>query len=252
MPNNVLKISLVAAAALILTACGPREPVTYRVPAETRPVRESPVVNTPAGQSPTSAAPGSPGQPAQPPFAGQAAGNQPPMQVLPGMAESAASFGTPTWKAPANWQEKPHGAIRRGSFDVTDGDGRLADMAVTVFPGDVGGTLANINRWRSQLGQADISAAQLGEVTRQTTVDGRPALVMLIEGRLRGGARNEIQSTLGAFVSGPAETWFFKMTGDHELILNEVEAFDEFLATVRFPGSQPSTIAPAQAPRPIY
>jgi hypothetical protein len=52
------------------------------------------------------------------------------------------------WQAPAGWQERPGNGMRRASFQIAGADGAQADMAVTVFPGDVGGDLANVNRWR--------------------------------------------------------------------------------------------------------
>src|SRR4051812_22881438 len=56
-----------------------------------------------------------------------------------------------TWTAPAAWKSKPAGAMRKGSFAVTGENGETADLSITAFPGDVGGDLANINRWRGQI-----------------------------------------------------------------------------------------------------
>jgi hypothetical protein len=39
--------------------------------------------------------------------------------------------------------------MRKGSWSIGPADA-AADLAVTVFPGDVGGRVANFNRWRQQ------------------------------------------------------------------------------------------------------
>ena len=36
-----------------------------------------------------------------------------------------------------------------------------AEIAVTVFPGNVGGLTANVNRWRGQIGLAPLAPAEL-------------------------------------------------------------------------------------------
>ena len=65
------------------------------------------------------------------------------------------------WSAPAAWKPKAVSSMRRGSFEVGEGTGPLADLAITVFPGDVGGDLANVNRWRGQLDLPPIAEADL-------------------------------------------------------------------------------------------
>jgi len=60
-----------------------------------------------------------------------------------------------TWTAPAHWKAKPGSAMRKGSYAIA-GDGGEADLAITAFPGDVGGDLAAISR--TSIAGADNSA----------------------------------------------------------------------------------------------
>jgi hypothetical protein len=162
----------------------------------------------------------------------------PPPQPPPALA-AGESAPAPRihWVAPAHWKPSaPPGAasnMRTGSFTITadDGSGRTADMAVTTFPGDVGGDLANINRWRGQLKLAPITAAQLPSA--RTTVNTPAGEFFLAD---MTGDETPRKRTLGAWFKQPAQnrTWFFKLTGDAELVAAEREAFLAFLRTVTF------------------
>lgn len=166
------------------------------------------------------------------------AAKDPPKQQPAALSAAATDAPAPQirWIAPAHWQAAaPANAaaanVRVGSFTITatDGSGRSADMAVTTFPGDVGGDLANINRWRGQINLGPITAAELPSA--YVTISA-PAGEFLLADMTGGGQR-----TLGAWFKQPAQnrTWFFKLTGDIALVAAEREAFVAFLKTVSFP-----------------
>ena len=120
------RILALAAATLLLSACGDDQVSVYRIPKEKEP--ELPAAAADQG--------------------GQAA----PAEPAPGasMADTAvptASGDGLSWQAPAGWAQKPAGAMRKASYSVPGSDGD-SDLSVTAFPGDVGGELANVNRWR--------------------------------------------------------------------------------------------------------
>src|SRR3954471_14517480 len=85
----------------------------------------------------------------------------PPMPA--GMAAIDSDAPEVHWDAPAGWQAQPPSAMRKGSFLINDNDGRKADMSITVFPGTVGGDLANVNRWRNQIQLPPVSEAELAK-----------------------------------------------------------------------------------------
>lgn len=227
---------LIASLAILFTGCGPSEPVTYRVPAESRPTPSHDAVHEPRHTSAPTYAEQQDRETQAPTVQGpmMTPGSSRNMQVLPGMVEGVAAFPTPGWQAPEHWQENDPGPVRRGSFEITNDQGAYADFAITVFPGDVGGVLPNINRWRDQLRLPAISPADLPNATEEITVGGRPGLIMMIEGNVTGGSRNVTQTTLGAFVFQEDSTWFFKMTGDDDLVRAEETPFRAFLDTVSF------------------
>jgi len=133
------------------------------------------------------------------------------------------------WQAPTHWVEKPASAMRRGSFVITGEDGASADMAITAFPGDVGGDLANINRWRGQIQLPPLSAEELPGTL--TTVRGDGLSLTIVE--MANPDAAPAQRILGGLASFEGNTWFFKLMGPDALVAAEKTAFINFLKTVQ-------------------
>ncbi|MGC4073180.1 MAG: hypothetical protein QM760_11815 [Nibricoccus sp.] len=139
---------------------------------------------------------------------------------------SAVSNGTAlVWTAPASWSAKPLGPVRKGSFAVGD-----ADLSITAFPGDVGGLLANLNRWRGELQLAPLTSADLPTATT-TVPSGDPALKFLIVDI--AGNPGTPTRTLGAILPVGSDTYFFKLKGPDATVAAVKNDFLAFLATVK-------------------
>lgn len=153
-----------------------------------------------------------------------------PMQANATMQAEAASFGQPKWaELPTGWSAGAPNAMRKGNWVVAGPGTSTGEVAVTVFPGNVGGITANVNRWRGQLGlaaatEADIAAAaqagkvgpDAGQLFRFDSTDGKKSMVALL-------------------VPKSGSTWFFKFTGDREAVNAQSAAFLKFLATSQIP-----------------
>ncbi len=131
------------------------------------------------------------------------------------------------WTAPTGWTAKPASAMRKGSYAVPGAGGDSGDLSITAFPGDVGGLLANVNRWRGQvqlppLGEADLA----GSVT---SLPQGGLTLTLVDAASTDGAKR----ILGAIVPLGDSTWFFKLTGSDALVGSSKPAFVAFLRTVR-------------------
>lgn len=131
----------------------------------------------------------------------------------------------PEWEAPEAWTELPASGVRKAAWQI-EGDGKSAEVAVTVFPGDVGGTLANINRWRRQVGLGPISSVD------EANVDHRHVQRLHIDTVMIEGSGG--QSILASIVPYNGKTWFFKMMGDTELVSAQRETWDEFIGSIYF------------------
>ena len=164
--------------------------------------------------------------------AAPAAATMPP--VAADMANTAVrTAGGPDlkWSAPAHWQSLPASGMRKGTFRASGADGAMAELAITAFPGDVGGELANVNRWRGQLQLPPITDAELPATITRLTANGLKIAVV----EFTGGTAAAPQRLLGASVPVDGATWFFKFTGPPALIEQEKSAFLAFLQTLQTP-----------------
>jgi len=132
------------------------------------------------------------------------------------------------WQAPSDWKAKPITMMRKGSYAVSRG-GADADLAITAFPGDVGGLAANVNRWRGQVGLDPVDDAAIGTVTEAFDSNGLHFTVVDCAGSTPSGP----QRIMAALVPWQGATWFFKLTGPDDLVKSEKSAFSEFLRTIR-------------------
>jgi hypothetical protein len=196
----------IASAALLLAGCGEEKVASYRVPKEKDP--ELPMAAADAGA-----------------------------QAAPGAGPSMADTSVPTaggdslvWQAPSGWTPKAASAMRKGSFSVP-GDGGVSDLSITAFPGDVGGELANVNRWRGQVGLTPLGPDGLDAAVTRFTANGLTFTLVDLSGQGEPGAK----AILGAIVPFGGSTWFFKLTGTGALVGASKAAFVDFLHTVKAP-----------------
>lgn len=207
----------VLAALALLPACREAKVASYRVPKETPPPAP------PAPGATTGALPDG-----HPPIDNSTA----PAPGTDAMANTAVPTGSAhvTWTAPAHWTVKPASAMRKGSFAIK-GAGGEADLSITAFPGDTGGLLANLNRWRGQIALAPLTAAQLDANLAHLDANGLHFEVVDFAGTANGAPTR----ILGAVLPRSGETWFFKLMGPDALVAGEKTAFISFLQTVQAP-----------------
>jgi hypothetical protein len=145
----------------------------------------------------------------------------------------SAAGGRPTWNIPPNWQEQPASAMLIASYLVTDTQGGQAHITISSFPGDVGGVLANVNRWYKQLGLPPVEESGLAAATHSLEVDGGKAI--LVDSRGIDVKTGRKASLVAAMAPRDGNTWFFKMLGDESVVSQEKAAFLKFVQTVRYP-----------------
>jgi hypothetical protein len=142
---------------------------------------------------------------------------------------ATASGAGLTWTAPAAWIAKAGSAMRKGSYAVGSA-GAEADLSITAFPGDVGGEVANVNRWRGQVALPPLAEAEIaGAVTRFTSNDLAITIVDC------AGTGAGAQRILGAIVPFGGATWFFKLSGPDATVAQARPDFLAFVKTVKAP-----------------
>ena len=212
-----MKSFLLLLAAALCLGCKPAAKVTsYEVKSD-------------APASASAAAPAAPAVVAAP-VAKAPAAPKAPMQANAAMQAEAASFGQPKWaELPTGWTEGAPNAMRKGNWIVTGPGTSKAEIAVTVFPGSVGGTTANVNRWRGQLGLAAASEAEI-------TASAQAGKIGPDAGQLfRFDSTDGAKSMVALMVPKNDSTWFFKFTGDREAVNAQSAAFLKFLAASQIP-----------------
>ncbi|HUR39313.1 MAG TPA: hypothetical protein VM222_07455 [Planctomycetota bacterium] len=94
------------------------------------------------------------------------------------------------WTTPAGWTEEKGNANREATLLLGAPEPKL-EISVTRFQGDGGGMLANLNRWREQLGLEKVGEADLAAQVQK--VEGAAIEVFLIDltgpSRPSGGPR---------------------------------------------------------------
>ena len=150
----------------------------------------------------------------------------------PRPGEETANPAKPAWKVPADWQEQSPGQMLLAKW-VVGGNSGSAEVTVSAFPGDVGGLLANVNRWRGQVGLANISQSDLSnEVTSVDVPGGKAMLVDVTGSNPKNGQKARL---IGAIVPREGRTWFFKLMGDEQVAEKQKSTFVKFVQTVQFP-----------------
>jgi hypothetical protein len=149
-----------------------------------------------------------------------------------GGRSDTSAVGRPSWDVPVNWREQPGSPVALASFQVSDEAGEKADITVTRLAGEGGGALANVNRWRWQIGLPPVSEAELGRIAKTLDIGGSKAMLVDLTGTdARTGRRARL---IAASVVREGSTWFYKLIGDEKLVARERESFMKFLQTVRY------------------
>lgn len=154
-----------------------------------------------------------------------------PDSAMNPMAQTAvptAAGSDLTWTAPGEWKQGPTSAMRKGSYLVPGNGGEDGDLSITAFPGDVGGELANVNRWRGQVQLPPIAEADLANEVQHFEHDGLQFGVVDVT-----GAGANAHRILGAIVPFGGATWFFKLSGPASVVGQAKPAFLHFLQTVK-------------------
>ncbi|MGC3988989.1 MAG: hypothetical protein QM796_04750 [Chthoniobacteraceae bacterium] len=137
-------------------------------------------------------------------------------------APESAPAPTSNLPAPKEWQQVAPGPMQDAKYTTEGG----AEVSVSIFPGQVGGVLANVNRWRGQLGLAAIAESDLAGMTKPLA--GLPGAVLVDLAATDGTKR-----MLAAMVPREAQTAFYKITGTPAAVEAEQARFTQFVEAAK-------------------
>ena len=134
--------------------------------------------------------------------------------------------GLPNWQVPSGWKAAGPKPMRLASFDIPDAAGN-GDVSISKLSGNGGGLLANVNRWRGQVGLAPLEAGALAANSKTVATAGGDS-----------GTWVELVGTektiLGAIVARGEVSWFFKLTAPAPVAAQNRDVFEQFVRSIRF------------------
>jgi len=189
-----------AAALLLAAGCSRDEVAHYRVPKA-----------DPTASSAQGAAGGMP--------PGATAALPPPPDV--------SSTGSLKWALPKGWTESRSSGGMRYATLKAPAPGKL-DVSVTVFPGSAGGEIANVNRWRNQIGLPPLEEAALAKDRRTLKAPAGPVAVF----DYTSDGKEKTRLVAGILFAG-GNSWFVKMVGDAGPVAESRADFVKLLESLR-------------------
>jgi hypothetical protein len=134
----------------------------------------------------------------------------PPMDLPSGaMPETGAqSKSGLKWILPKGWSQETGSGMRYATLKPPT-PGKL-DVSVIMLPGQAGGELANVNRWRSQIGLPPLDAAT--EAAQRTIMKTKAGDLAVFDFTGQGQAKSRMVA--GLITTSDGNTWFLKMSGD--------------------------------------
>jgi len=133
------------------------------------------------------------------------------------------------WTKPKGWIQKPATNMRLASFEVSDSNESIADVSITMFPGNVGGIKANVNRWR---GQIDLLPQNEEDIMKNVIKEFHPFLgecfIFKLENNINNKAITVIMSEQNS------QTLFIKISGSIQTLSAVEEEFGYFYKSLHW------------------
>jgi hypothetical protein len=152
--------------------------------------------------------------------------------VAAGQNDNANSI----WTVPSGWQAMPPSQFLLAQYLVQDGDAR-AEVNISELAGEGGGLLANLNRWRGQLGLPPIAQEDdFSKMVDSLVVPGGQGELVDMTGT--SSKTGQPSRLIGVVLPQAGQTWFYKLMGDPKLVAAQKDAFVKFIQSARYPDAR--------------
>jgi len=138
---------------------------------------------------------------------------------------------TSKWKTPLDWKEVAPGQMQVAKFSVPDKGAAKADVTISVFPSSTGGSLANVNRWRGQVGLPPVDETELPKLI--TKLDEKNSDSILADMSGTSVKTGKPARLIGAIVPRDGQWFFYKLMGDPDAVAAQKDAFVSFAKVQR-------------------
>jgi hypothetical protein len=213
------RLRVAAAAFLALAACQREEVTHVQVPKGSD--RLGSGIVPPPNRAPGGERPGG-----RPMPEGGMPGTGMPGAELPEPPKPAA--GGLKWTLPKGWTEALTEGMRYATLKPP-AEGKV-EVSVVVLPGPAGGELANVNRWRTQIGLSGIDEAALPTVRK--AMESKAGPLSLYDFTSDGTVKTRM--VVGLLAASDGNSWFLKLTGDAEPVAVVRGDFIQLLESLRF------------------
>ncbi len=161
--------------------------------------------------------------------------------------------GKAVWKLPEGWKENPGTGMRYATLIVPSEAGplELAIFRLNNGPDEVAHALANINRWRGQLGLSAITTEAINKATDDITqpLSKRKVgdqTIYFVNIKRKGSSSSAATPQkptspaakpvrmFAAIVPQGKEVWFYKMTGPVETVEALIKPLADFIQSVKY------------------
>jgi len=136
------------------------------------------------------------------------------------------------WTIPSSWQPMPPSQFLLAEFSIPGANGAKAEVNVAEMGGEGGGLLANVNRWRKQLGLGVVGENDLTQLAQSLDVSGGKATLVDFTGvDAKTGAQTRLVAVI---VAQNDRTWFYKLMGDGQIVAQQKNAFTKFIQSANY------------------
>jgi hypothetical protein len=132
-----------------------------------------------------------------------------------------------TWTLPKGWAETKGSGMRYATLQPSV-KGK-SEVSVIMLSGAFGGELANVNRWRGQIGLEPVDEAALPKLRTTVVSPAGPVAVYDFAGEGAAGPR----MVVGMLVTAES-SWFLKLNGDLDAVSTARADFVNCLRTLQF------------------
>jgi len=137
------------------------------------------------------------------------------------------------WKTPDGWARAERSQMR--PVNLAFGPNGEGECYLSILPGGAGGVLANVNRWRKQMGQADLTETDLEQLPKKILM-GIQGVFVEVDGEYTNVGATEAKPDhrlIGIVATLGDAGLFVKMVGPKALVEANTAAFDEFVASLK-------------------
>ena len=155
--------------------------------------------------------------------------------AIPGataQTETTAPAEKPTWIVPGDWKEGEAPQFVLVKYNIQRAGDAAAAATVSELDGDGGGLLANVNRWRGQLGQPPITD---DDAAKLPTIDAGGAQAKVADFSGTDARIGKPARMIGVVLPRNGQTWFYKLMGDPQVVEQQKDAFFKFVQSAKYP-----------------